>query len=55
MLRVFNERDCRMKVIEVVYFVISLPVTLLGMMYCLIKLDFVFGEKIAVALWRRIR
>ncbi len=44
-----------MKVIEAVYFVISLPVVLLGIMFRLIKLDFSFGEKIAIELWRKIR
>ncbi len=44
-----------MKVIKVVYFVISLPVVLLGMVFRLIRLDFMFGKEIATNLWRKIR
>ncbi|KKN32350.1 hypothetical protein LCGC14_0815000 [marine sediment metagenome] len=44
-----------MKVIKVVYFVISLPVVLLGITYWLTRLDFAFGKKIALELWGQIR
>lgn len=44
-----------MRVIKVLYFVISLPVVLLGISYHLTRLDLMFGKKIALELWGQIR
>ena len=44
-----------MKVIKVLYCVVSLPVVLLGMLFSLIKLDFRFGNRVALEMWKEIR
>lgn len=51
MLCLFNERGYRMKVIKMAYFVIFMPVILLGITWMTIKLAFSIGEDASLDFW----